>query len=90
MATFNSIAGAVSLLVNLYTVLLLKLYNQRRQLDILILDGNILEEYCVWKGQATWEEVCVSNSTFFNSKTIHLKDDVPRTWWVQFVSASFF
>ena len=90
MATFNSIAGAVSLSVNLYTILLLKIYNQRRQLDILILDANILEEYCVWKGQATREEVCVSNPTFFNSKTIHLKDDEPRTWWAQFVSVSFF
>ena len=31
------------------------------------------KEYCVWTGQATKEEVCKKSSTFFGSKTIHLR-----------------
>ena len=41
LATMNSIIGTTSLLRNSYTVLLLKIYNQKRQLDILIKDAII-------------------------------------------------
>ena len=41
LATINSIIETALLLLNLYTVLLLKIYDQRRQLDILIKDGII-------------------------------------------------
>ena len=36
LATINSIIVTASVLLNLYTILLLKIYNQRRQLDILV------------------------------------------------------
>ena len=39
LATINSTIVTVSLLLNLYTVLLLKIDDQRRQLDILIKDA---------------------------------------------------
>ena len=52
-----------------------------------------IEEYCVWKGQATKEEQCKESSTFL-AQTIHLRDDEPGdelgSWLFQFVSVSFF
>ena len=41
LATINSLIERALFLLNLYTVLLLKIYDQRRQLDILIKDGII-------------------------------------------------
>ena len=38
LATINSVIVTVPLLLNLHTVLLLKIYDQRRQLDIVIKD----------------------------------------------------
>ena len=42
LATINSIIVTASLLLNLYTVLLIKTYDQTRQLDILKKDAIIL------------------------------------------------
>ena len=39
LATINSIIVTALLLFNLYTALLLKIYDQRKQLDILIKDA---------------------------------------------------
>ena len=41
LATINSIFVTALLLVNFYTVLLLKIYDQRRQLDIFLKDAII-------------------------------------------------
>ena len=66
LTTTNSIIVTASLLLNLYTVLLLKTNDQRRQLDILIKDAIIWHK--MPKGQATKEEVCKSNSTLLALK----------------------
>ena len=53
-----------SLLLNFYAVLFLKIYDQRRQLDILTKDTMILRNI----DQVTKEEACKSNSTFLALK----------------------
>ena len=60
LATINSIIVAASLLLNLYTILLLKIYDQRRQLDILIKDAMISKNIAFERAK---EEVYKINST---------------------------
>ena len=87
LATINSVIVTVSLLINMYTALLLKIYDQRRQLDFHIIFHDF-EKYCLWKVHTGKEEVCKSNSTFFGPKTVHIRDVKP--WLSQFNSVSLF
>ena len=48
LATINSVIVTASLLLNPYTVLLLKIYDQRRQLDTLIQD-TIIPRYIAFE-----------------------------------------
>ena len=93
LATINSIIVTASLLLNLYTVLLLKIYYQIRKLDILIkhtiISRNIAFERVKWLKRRYLKAI-----QFFGSKTIHLRDDEPEdepgSWLSQFVGVPFF
>ena len=94
LAKINSIIVTDSLLSNLYTVLLLKIYDQSRLLDILIKDVIISRNIAFERAKRLKKMYVKVIQLFFGSKTIHLRDDGPGdepvSWLSQFVSVSFF
>ena len=95
LATISSIIVTASLLLILYTVLLLNIYDHRRQLDIFIKDAivsrNIAFERVKWLNR---KYVKVNQFFFFGTKAIHLRDDEPGnepgSWLSRFISVSVF
>ena len=92
MATINSIIVTALLLLNLYTVLLLKIY-QIRKLDILI-KYTIISRNIAFERVKRLKRRYLKAIQFFGSKTIHLRDDEPEdepgSWLSQFVGVPFF
>ena len=94
LATISSIIVTASLLLILYTVLLLNIYDHRRQLDIFIKDAivsrNIAFERVKWLNR----KYVKVNQFFFVTKAIHLRDDEsgdePGSWLSRFISVSVF
>ena len=70
LATINSVIVTASLLLNLYTVLLLKIYDQRRQLDILIQDTIIPRYIAFERVKRLMNKLCKSNSTLLALKQL--------------------
>ena len=70
LATINSVIVTTSLLLNLYTVLLLKFYDQRRQLDILIQDTIIPRYIAFERVKRLMNKLCKSNSTLLTLKQL--------------------
>ena len=93
MATINSIIVTASLSLNLYLVMLLKIYDQRRQLDILIKNA-IISRNIAFEKIKPLNRRYAKVIQFFGSKIIHLRDDElggePGSWFSKFISVSFF
>ena len=70
LATINSVIVTASLLLNLYIVLLLKFYDQRRQLDILIQDTIIPRYTAFERVKRLMKKLCKSNSTLLALKQL--------------------
>ena len=73
--------------------MLLKIYDQRRQLDILIKDA-IISRNIAFEKIKPLKRRYAKVIQFFGSKTIHLRDDElgdePGSWLSKFISVSFF
>ena len=93
MATINSIIVTASLSLNLYLVMLLKIYDQRRQLDILIKNA-IISRNIAFEKIKPLKRRYAKVIQFFGSKIIHLRDDElggeSGSWLSKFISVSFF
>ena len=93
MATINSIIVTASLSLNLYLVMLLKIYDQRRQLDILIKNA-IISRNIAFEKIKPLKRRYAKVIQFFGSKIIHLRDDElggeSGNWLSKFISVSFF
>ena len=73
--------------------MLLKIYDQRRQLDILIKDA-IISRNIAFEKIKPLQRRYAKVIQFFGSKTIHLRDDElgdePGSWLSKFISVSLF